>query len=157
VSTVHLGAEARVFPSSLGIEWAGDPAQIGLEVVFELFRQIFDVVWWPVFDVHTQMQAHTGQHFFDFVQRLAAKVWRAQHFGFCLLDQIADVNDVVVLQAVCRTYRQFLFVDLSQHQRVKIQTVVVVVATRRFWFVKVHKDRQLVLQDARCKSGRVIW
>ena len=45
MSTVHLGAFAHIFPSPLGIVRAGYPRPIGSKVVFELFRQVFDVVW----------------------------------------------------------------------------------------------------------------
>src|SRR3546814_5273889 len=48
-------------------------------------------------------QAHAGENFLDLVERLAAEVGRAQHLGLGLLNQIADVDDVVVLQAIGRT------------------------------------------------------
>ena len=31
------------------------PYRISLEAVFELLGQIFDVVWWPIFDVHAEV------------------------------------------------------------------------------------------------------
>jgi len=49
---------------------------------------------------------HAGEHFLDFVQGLAAEVRGPEHLGFGLLDQVADVDDVVVLQAVGRTDRR---------------------------------------------------
>ena len=98
------------------------------------------------------MQAHARQHFLDLVQRLAAEVRRAQHLGFGLLDQIADIDDVVVLQAVGRAHRKFQFVDFLEQQRVEFQPVVHVVAQRRFRLVEVHENRQLVLKDA-CGIG----
>ena len=67
------------------------------------------------------METHRGKNFLDFVQRFAAEIGGTQHFGFGFLDQIADVNDVVVLQAICRTDRQFQFVDLFQQRRVERQ------------------------------------
>jgi hypothetical protein len=63
----------------------------------------------------------SGEHFLDLVQRLAAEVRGAQHFRFGLLDQVADIDDVVVLQAVCRTDGQFQLVDLLQQDRVERQ------------------------------------
>ena len=60
-----------------------------------------------------------GQHFLDLVQRLAAEVRGAQHLGFGLLDQVADIDDVVVLQAVGRTDRQLELVDLLEQRRVE--------------------------------------
>ena len=71
-------------------------------------------------DVHAETQAHGRQHFLDFVQRLAAEVRRAEHFGFGLLNQIADIDDVVVLEAVGRTDRQFQLVHLLQQEAVDL-------------------------------------
>jgi hypothetical protein len=56
------------------------------------------------------------EHFLDLVQRLAAEVRGAEHLRFGLLDEVADVDDVVVLQAVGRTDRQFQLVDLLEQQ-----------------------------------------
>src|SRR6056300_808062 len=66
------------------------------KIVFVFLGQLFDIVWRPINDIHSQMQAHARQHFLDLVQGLAAKVWRAQHLGFGFLDQITDIDDVVV-------------------------------------------------------------
>ena len=30
-----------------------------LELVFEFLRQIFDIVWWPILNVHAEVQTHT--------------------------------------------------------------------------------------------------
>jgi len=34
------------------------PRNINLEVVFELLSQIFNVVRWPVLNIHAEVQAH---------------------------------------------------------------------------------------------------
>src|SRR5665213_2897517 len=78
------------------------PKALSLDLVFELLGQVFDVFGRPVRHVHAQMQVHAGEHFLDLVQGLAAEIWSAEHLGFGLLDQVADIDDVVVLQAVGR-------------------------------------------------------
>src|SRR5215218_16935 len=71
-------------------------------VLLEAPREVFDVLRRPARHVHAEMQAHGGQNFLDLVQRLASKVRGAEHLAFRLLDQVADIDDVVVLQAVGR-------------------------------------------------------
>ena len=63
---------------------------------------------------HAKMQTHLCKDFFDLVERLATEVRSAKHFRFRLLDKIADINNIVVLQAVCRTDRQFQLVYFLQ-------------------------------------------
>src|SRR5471032_2167811 len=76
-------------------------------LVFVTLGEVFDILRRPARHFHAQMQAHFRQHRLDLVQRLAAEIRRAEHFRLGLLDQIADVNDIVVLEAVGRTHRQF--------------------------------------------------
>ena len=78
-----------------------------LVLIFKPLGQVFDIVGRPIGDFHAEVEAHGRQHFLDLVERLAAEVRRAQHFGFGLLNEIADVDDVVVLQAISRAHRQF--------------------------------------------------
>ena len=75
----------------------------------------------PVGDLHAEGQAHLRKDLLDLLERLAAEVLRLQHLGLGLLHQIADVDDVVVLQAVRRADRQFQFVHLLQQSRVERQ------------------------------------
>src|ERR1700694_2243859 len=72
-------------------------------VVFEALGQLVDIFRWPARHFHSEVQSHLGQHFLDLVQRLAAEVRSTQHFSFRLLHEVTDVDDIVVLQAVCRT------------------------------------------------------
>ena len=90
-------------------------------LVFVTLGEIFDVLRRPVRHFHAEMQAHGGENFLDLVQRLAAEVRGAKHLGFGLLDQVADIDDVVVLQAVGRTDRKLELVDLLEQRRVEGQ------------------------------------
>jgi len=71
-------------------------------MILESLGQLLDVLRRPAGDFHAEMQAHLHQHFLDLVERLAAEVRRAQHLGLGLLHEVADVDDVIVLQAVRR-------------------------------------------------------
>ena len=69
--------------------------------------------------------APSRQHFLDLVQRLAAEVRSSEHLCFGLLHEIADIDDIVVLQAIGRADRQFEFVDLLEEVRVEARSVTV--------------------------------
>ena len=69
-------------------------------MVLEALGQLFDVFRRPARHFHAEMQAHLCEHFLDFVERLASEIRRPQHLGFALLHEVADVDDIVVLQAV---------------------------------------------------------
>ena len=93
------------------------------------------------------METHRCQYFLDLVERLAAEIRSPQHLGFRLLDQIADIDDVVVLQAVCRTDRQFELVDLLEQSRVESQFRNLFLRSFLLRLFEVDKDRQLVLEN----------
>src|SRR3546814_8099353 len=71
--------------------------------LLEALGQLLDVLGRPVRNLHAQVQANGREHFLDLVKGLAAAVRGAQHLALGLLHQVADVDDVVVLQAVRRT------------------------------------------------------
>src|SRR5208282_320416 len=93
------------------------PGMTASIVILEPLGQFLDVLRRPAGDFHAQMQAHLHQHFLDLVERLPAEVRRPQHLGLSLLHQIADIDDVVVLQAIGRTYRELELVDLLEERR----------------------------------------
>ncbi|PAV71364.1 hypothetical protein WR25_00006 [Diploscapter pachys] len=139
------------------------------DLLLELLGHLFDVLGRPAGDFHTQAQPHRRKHFLDFVQGLAAEVRGAQHLGFGLADQIADIDDVVVLQAVRRTHRQLQLVDLLEEVTVDLLRVARRLATgcrsgrladrcrraRDRRIVEVDEQRQLVLKDAAGIGHRV--
>ena len=54
----------------------------------------------PVFQLHTQGQTVSGQHFLNFIQGLAAQVRGLEQFIFSALNQVTDVEDLFALQAI---------------------------------------------------------
>src|SRR6185436_8365247 len=93
------------------------PLTIRLVMILEALGQLFDVLRRPARHFHAEMQAHLREYLLDLVQGLAAEVRRAQHLGLGLLHEIADVDDVVVLQAVGRAHRELELVHLLQERR----------------------------------------
>src|SRR5215467_751623 len=77
------------------LRWRMTPYLLVLVLVFVTLREIFDVLRRPARHFHAEVQAHFREHRLDLVQRLAAEVRSAEHFRFRLLDQVADVDDVV--------------------------------------------------------------
>ena len=75
--------------------------------------KFFYVFWRPVWRIHPKVKSHSRENFFDLVKGLTAKVWRAQHFSFRFLDEVTNVNDVVVLQAICRADRELKLINLA--------------------------------------------
>src|ERR1700753_3624217 len=74
----------------------------------------------PVLETRAQREAARSQNFLDFVERLATQVRGLEQFGLGTLDQVADVVDVLGLQAVRRTDREFQLVDRTQQDRVEL-------------------------------------
>ncbi len=87
----HMAAERR--------DVAGESVP---EALSEKSLTKLDVFASPIRSFHTEMQSHLSKHFFDLVERLPSEIGRSQHLGFFLLYEFADVDDVVVLQAVGR-------------------------------------------------------
>src|SRR6266566_9234472 len=90
-------------------------------MILEALGEFLDVLRRPPRHFHAEMQPHLGQHFLDLVERLAAEVRRAQHLGLGLLNEIADVDDVVVLETVGRAHAELELVDLLEEGRVERQ------------------------------------
>jgi ABC-type transport system involved in Fe-S cluster assembly fused permease/ATPase subunit len=74
----------------------------------------------PVLELHAQCQAARGQHFLDFIQRLASEIGRLEQFVLGALDQITNVVDVFRLQTVGRTNRQFEVIHRTQQQGIDL-------------------------------------
>src|SRR4051812_3234528 len=72
----------------------------------------------PVLELHAERQAARGEHFLDLVQRFAAEVRRLQQLRLAALDQVADVIDVLGLQAVGGAHGELQVVHRSQEDRV---------------------------------------
>src|SRR3954452_7743462 len=65
-------------------------------MILKTLGEFVDILGRPARYFHAEMQTHLRQHFLDLVERLAAEVRGAEHFGFRLLHEVADIDDVVV-------------------------------------------------------------
>src|SRR6266436_2345941 len=74
-------------------------------MILEALGQLIDIVGRPTRHFHAEMKPHLSQHLLDLVERLAPEVRRAQHLGLGLLNEVADIDDIVVLETVGRTHR----------------------------------------------------
>src|SRR3984885_2058139 len=124
-------------------------------MVFEALGQFFDILRRPPGHFHAQMQAHLHQHFLDLVERLAAEIRRAQHLGLGLLHEVADIDDVVVLQAIGRAHGQFELVHLLEEGRVESEIGDGLARGLALRLFEIDEDVELILQDARRIGERV--
>src|SRR3569623_1445162 len=134
---------------------SGGVSRRRLVMIFVAFGQSVDVLWRPVRVVHAEMETHLGENFLDLVERLAAEVRGPEHLRLGLLDEVADVNDVVVLEAVGRTDRELELVDLLEQRRVEGELGNGVLGLLLGRLFEIHEDRELVLEDAGGESDRV--
>src|SRR5688572_18132675 len=74
----------------------------GLQAVFSVGEALplVQALRRPVLEASPEGEAARSQHFLDFVERLAAQIRRLEQLGLGALDQVADVIDVLGLQAV---------------------------------------------------------
>src|SRR5690606_33926834 len=101
----------------------------------------------PVVEAHAERQTTRGQDVLDFGQGLLAQVRSFQQFYFGTLNQVADVVDVLRLQAVGRTYGQFQIVNRTQQDRIDL--VFLLDYDRLAVTLEVDERGQLLLQDGR--------
>src|SRR4051812_42104557 len=124
-------------------------SSFGSVMILEALGELVDVLRRPARHFHAEVQTHLGQHFLDLVQRLAAEVRSAEHFRFALLHEVADVDDVVVLQAVGRTHRQLELVHLLEEGRVEGEVRDDLLGDFLARLFEVDEHVELILQDAR--------
>ena len=120
-----------------------------LERLVEPAGEFLDVFRRPGRNVHTKLEVHPLEHFLDFVQRLAAEVRRTKHFVLGLQHQIADIDDVVVLQAVRRTHGQLQLVDLAKQVAAERQILAVFLARLLLRLFEIDEGLELFLKDPR--------
>src|SRR5450759_5836444 len=144
----HGGAMRRM-PAELAVNFSVTHRLFLLVVVFEALGELFDVLRRPARHFHAEMQAHLRQHFLDFVERLAAEIRRAQHHVFSLLHQVADIDDVVVLETVGRAHRQLELVHLLEEGRIERKIGNGLSGGLLARLLEIHEHVELVLQNAR--------
>src|SRR5918993_3513209 len=74
----------------------------------------------PALELHAQGQAARGEHFLDFVERLAAQVRGLEQLVLGALDQVTDVIDVFGLQAVGGAHGELELVHRAQQNRIEL-------------------------------------
>src|SRR3954469_8450908 len=94
------------------------PWRMAITLRFFLLGPVLEAGRRPVLELHAEREAARGKHFLDLVERLAAEVRSLQQLRFRALDQVADVIDVLGLEAVGRAHRQLEVVDRAQQDRV---------------------------------------
>src|SRR5216683_5804263 len=116
------------------------PPPRGREI--SLLRQSCDR---PVLELHSQREALGGEHFLDLVERLAPEVRRLQKLVLGALDQIADVVDVLGLEAVRGAHRELEVVHRLQQDRIdlRLRGFRALLARR----LQGGEDRELVDED----------
>src|SRR6188768_2281862 len=100
----------------------------------------------PAIETHAEHEAVALQHFLDLGERLLAEVRRTKQLDFRALHEIADVVDVLRLEAVRRTHGELELVDRPQQQRVELHLGDL--GAGFFFALQVHEHRQLILEDA---------
>src|SRR6185503_1892913 len=87
------------------------PWRMFLGAVFQAGRR-------PVLELHAEREPARREDFLDLVERLAAEVGRLEKLGLGALDEIADVIDVLGLEAVGRAHGELEVVHRAQQDRV---------------------------------------
>src|SRR5450755_1735957 len=86
------------------------------------------------------------QYFLDLGQRLLTEIRRAQQFDFRALHEVADVMDVLGLEAIRAAHRELEFIDRPQQDRIELHLGGL--GNRLVFPLQIDEHRQLVLEDA---------
>src|SRR5688572_32294007 len=108
----------------------------------------------PALDAHAEREPVALEHFLDLRERLLAEVRRAQQLHFRALHEVADVVDVLGLQAVRTADRELQLVDRAQQDRVGQRARLA--RGRLALALEVHEHGQLLLQDAPGAADRLV-
>src|SRR5882672_10645672 len=108
----------------------------------------------PVLELHSQGEPPRGEYFLDLVERLAPEVGRLEKLGLGALDQIADVIDVLRLQAVGRANRKLQVVDGTQQNRIDLRSLLLLDGRSRAF--ERGEYRQLIDEDPRRVADRLL-
>src|SRR5579863_237491 len=100
----------------------------------------------PALEAHTEHQAVALQHFLDLGERLLAEVRRTQQLDFRALHQVADVVDVLSLEAVGAADGELELVDRTQQDRIELHLRHL--GGSLFLALQVDEYRQLILENA---------
>src|SRR5690606_24420003 len=86
--------------------------------------------------------------------RLLAEVRRAKQLGLRALHEVADVVDVLRLEAVRRAHRELELVDRAEQDRIDLGLGTAV--ARLFLALKIDEDVELILQNRPGAANRLL-
>src|SRR6266403_5375030 len=107
----------------------------------------------PVVDAHAERQTVALQNFLDLGQRLLAQIGRAQQFNLGALHEIADVMNVLGLEAVRAAHRELQLIDRTQQNRIELRFGGL--GGRLVLALQVDEYRELILQDSAGAANRL--
>src|SRR5580698_6257425 len=117
-------------------------------MLLEALGELFNVLGRPAGDFHAEVEPHLREHFLDFVERLAAEIRRSKHFALRLLDEVADVGDVVVLEAIGGADRKLELVDLLEQGRIEREFGNGGVRLLAARLLEIDEHPELILQNS---------
>src|SRR5258706_2121136 len=111
----------------------------------------------PILEARAEREPARGQHFLDLVERLATQVRGLQELGLGALDKVADVVDVLGLQAVGRAHRELELVDRAQQDRVELRAALRrrLVEGGEVAALELCEHRELLDEDLRRRADRL--
>src|SRR5215470_4888093 len=108
----------------------------------------------PVLELHPECQPARREHFLDLVERLATEVGRLEKLGLGALNEIADIVDVLRLQAVRGAHGKLEIVDRSKEDRIDLRRLLLLYGRRRA--LERRENRQLIHEDPRSVADRFL-
>src|SRR5580658_4036507 len=107
----------------------------------------------PAVQAHAEHESMALQHFLDLRERLLAEIRRAQQLHFRALHQVADVVNVLGLEAVGTAHGELEFVHGTQQDWIELHLRDL--GRGLFLALQVDEHRQLVLEDAASTADRL--
>ena len=91
-------------------------------------------------DFHAQLEPHFLENLFDLVERFVTEVFGSKHLLLALLNQLADIFDIGVLQAVLRAHRKLELVNAAKQIVVQRNRRSVIALLRARLLLEVDED-----------------
>src|SRR6185437_4316573 len=108
----------------------------------------------PALEPHAEHQPVALQHFLDLRERFLAEVRRAQQLHLRALHQIADVMDVLGLEAVGTAHGELQLIDGTQQDRIELHLGDL--GRGLLLTLQIDEYRQLILEDRTGAADRLL-